>query len=132
MRATAQSARFGGKTIATRSTTSGHTMNTKLATGLFVIAASLLPIAAYSADADTSTTKTFAKDSVITTKVKSELAAATLTRLVHIKVKTNGAGVVTLRGKVKTQEAADKAVSIAQAVSGVTSVENNIKIVAGK
>ena len=107
-------------------------MNTKLATGLFVIAASLLPIAAYSADADTSTTKTFAKDSVITTKVKSELAAAKLSSLVHIKVKTNGAGVVTLRGTVKTQEAADKAVSIAQAVSGVTSVENKIKIVAGK
>ena len=68
----------------------------------------------------------------LTTKVKSELAAAKLSSLVHIKVKTNGAGVVTLRGKVKTQEAADKAVSIAQAVSGVTSVENNIKIVAGK
>jgi hyperosmotically inducible periplasmic protein len=132
MRAAAQSARFAGKTMLTPTTTSGHTMNTKLATGLFVIAASLLPIAGYSADADTPSTKTFAKDSVITTKVKTELAAAKLSSLVHIKVKTNDAGVVTLRGTVKTQEAADKAVSIAQAVSGVTSVENNIKIVAGK
>ena len=107
-------------------------MNTKLATGLFVIAASLLPIAGYSADADTSSPKTFAKHSVITTKVKTELAAEKLTSLVHIKVKTNDAGVVTLSGTVKTQEASDKAASIAQAVSGVTSVENNIKIVAGK
>jgi len=107
-------------------------MNTKLVTGLFVIAASLLPIAAYSADADTSTTKTFAKDSVITTKVKTELAAEKLSSLIHIKVKTDDKGVVTLSGTVKTQDASDKAVSIAQAVTGVTSVENNIKIVAGK
>jgi len=132
MRAAAQSARFVGKTMLTPSTTSGLIMNTKLVTGLFVIAASLLPIAAYSADADTSTTKTFAKDSVITTKVKTELAAEKLSSLIHIKVKTDDKGVVTLSGTVKTQDASDKAVSIAQAVTGVTSVENNIKIVAGK
>ncbi len=107
-------------------------MNTKLATSLFVIAASLLPIAGYTADTVTASPKAYAKDSVITTKVKAELAGEKLSSLLHIKVKTDDKGVVTLSGTVKTQEAADKAVSIAQAVTGVTSVESKIKIVAGK
>jgi hyperosmotically inducible protein len=107
-------------------------MNIKLATSIFVIATSVLPVAGYAADAIASSPKTYAKDSVITTKVKAELAAAKLSSLLHIKVATDDQGVVTLGGTVKTQAAADKAVSITQAVSGVSSVENNIKIVAAK
>jgi len=107
-------------------------MNIKLATSFIVIAALLLPIAGYTADTVTASPKAFAKDSVITTKVKAELAGEKLSSLLHIKVKTDDQGVVTLTGTVKTQDAADKAVSIAQAVTGVTSVENKIKIVAGK
>jgi hyperosmotically inducible periplasmic protein len=48
----------------------------------------------------------------------------------HIKVDTENNGVVTLSGKAKSQEEADKAVSIARAVEGVVSVENNIQIAA--
>ncbi len=107
-------------------------MNTKLVTTCIVAAALMLPIAGYTADSDTdrSSPKAFVKDSVITTKIKAKLAAEKLASAVHIKVDTDNKGAVTLSGKAKSQDEADKAVSIASSIDGVTSVENNIQIVA--
>jgi len=112
----------------------GHTMNTKLAAISIVAGALMLPIAGYTADSDTdrSSPKVFVKDSVITTKIKAELAEEKLSSLVHIKVDTDKNGKVFLSGTAKTQSAADKAVVIARAVKGVTSVDSQIKIVADK
>lgn len=109
-------------------------MNTKLVTSCFLAAALMLPIAGYTADGDTdrSSPKAFVKDSVITTKIKAELAEEKVSSLVHIKVDTDNNGMVALSGTAASQNAADKAVSIAHAVKGVTSVENHIKIVADK
>jgi hyperosmotically inducible protein len=92
------------------------------------------PMASHAADGEGTKAKTkeYVKDSVITTKVKAELAAAKLSSLVKIQVETDNAGVVTLRGTTPSQTAKDKAVSIAQAVKGVTSVDNQIKVVADK
>ena len=97
----------------------------------FVLA---LPLATFAADADgaKSKSKEYVKDSVITTKVKAELGAEKLSSLVKIRVDTDNAGVVTLSGSVASQSAKDKAVSIAQAVKGVASVDDQIKIVADK
>jgi hypothetical protein len=51
-------------------------MNLKLASSCFVAAALLLPVAGYAAGSDRSSATSYAKDSVITSKIKSELAAA--------------------------------------------------------
>ena len=107
-------------------------MNTKLAASCFVAAALLLPIAGYSADSVVQTPKAFVKDSVITTKIKAELAEQKLSSLVHINVDTDNEGRVSLSGTTTSRNAADKAVSIARSVKGVTSVQNTIQIKADK
>ena len=109
-------------------------MNTKLAASCLVAGALMLPIAGHSADGDSdrSSPKAFVKDSVITTKIKAQLAEEKLSSLVRINVDTDNKGMVTLSGTAASQNAADQAVSIARAVKGVTSVQNNIKIKADK
>jgi hyperosmotically inducible protein len=111
-------------------------MNIRLAASLLIAGAFLLPLAGHAADADAaaakSSTKTLVKDSVITTKIKTELAAAKLSSLVHISVDTDSKGEVTLSGTADSSAAVDKAVSIAHGVKGVTSVQNDIKVVPAK
>ncbi len=94
----------------------------------------MLPIAGYTADSDSDRTspKAFVKDSVITAKIKAKLAKQKLSTVLRIKVDTDDKGVVSLSGTAKSQKAVDKAVSIARGVKGVTSVENNIKVVTDK
>lgn len=105
-------------------------MNIKLATGVFVIGSLLAPMATHAEDMDSDRTHpmTFVKDSVITTKIKAKLAAEKMKSLVHIKVDTDSKGMVVLSGKVRTQEEADKAVSIARETEGVTSVTSHIRV----
>ena len=105
-------------------------MNTKLAASFVVVDALMLPIVGFGddADSDRSSPKAYVKDSVITTKIKAELAEEKLSSLVHISVDTDNKGMVTLSGTAASQNAADKAVSIARAVKGVTDVQSNIRI----
>ena len=105
-------------------------MKIQLATACFVISTLLTPVLAQATDGDTdrSHPMTFVKDSVITTKVKAKLAAEKISSLAHIKVDTDAAGAVVLKGKVKTQEQADKAVAIAKGTEGVTSVDSQLHI----
>jgi len=70
----------------------------------------------------------FVKDSVITTKVKSKLAAKHLTTLTKIKVDTDANGMVWLSGHAPTQDAVDMAALIAKDTDGVTSVHNGIAV----
>lgn len=108
-------------------------MNIKLLTTSLLAGALALPIAGHTAtdsDADRSSPKAFVKGSVITTKVKARLAKAKLSSTVHIRVDTGNNGVVSLSGTTRSQAAADKAVAIAWGVKGVTSVENNLEVVA--
>jgi hyperosmotically inducible protein len=104
-------------------------MNTKFVLSIFVAACLSFPVLGYTAQTEAHATKTYVKDSVITSKIKKDLAEEKISSLVHIKVVTDQAGEVTLKGKVATQELADKAVSIAQAVEGVTSVKSELRIV---
>jgi hyperosmotically inducible protein len=105
-------------------------MKIKLATTCFVIGTLLAPVAAYAADSDSDRAHpmTFVKDSIITTKIKAKLADEKISTLKHIKVDTDAKGAVVLRGRVKNQEEADKAVSIARETEGVTSVMSHIRI----
>ena len=91
------------------------------------------PIVAHSTDSDKGTNHsgpvTFVKNSVITTKIKTKLAAKThLGSLKDIKVDTDKNGVVWLSGTAHSQTEVDTAVSIAQNTKGVVEVHNNIKI----
>jgi hyperosmotically inducible periplasmic protein len=105
-------------------------MNYKLATTLFVIGSVLTPVAAYATDSDTDRSKpaTFVKDSVITTKVKTKLAADHPGTMKHVKVDTDRNGVVWMTGTANSQEEIDKAVEIARNTEGVKSVHSDLKV----
>ena len=106
-------------------------MNTRIAVTCLIIGASLAPVASFSADdadADRSNPKAFVKDSAITTKIKSRMAAAHLTSLARIHVDTDANGVVWLSGHARSQDEIDKAVSIAGSTDGVKAVKNHITV----
>jgi osmotically-inducible protein OsmY len=88
----------------------------------------LMLIATFAACASTRThesTGEYVDDSVITTKVKSLLAADDFLKSFQISVETYK-GVVQLSGFVNSQNAVDKAGQIARSVNGVTSVKNDL------
>ncbi|OPX96556.1 MAG: Osmotically-inducible protein Y precursor [Syntrophorhabdus sp. PtaB.Bin006] len=90
----------------------------------------LMVIAAFAACSSTRTresTGEYVDDSVITTKVKSLLAADNFLKSFEISVETYK-GVVQLSGFVNSREAVNKAGQIAQGVNGVRSVKNNLII----
>ena len=72
-----------------------------------------------------SSTGEYVDDSVITTKVKSLLAADDFLKSFEISVETFK-GTVQLSGFVSSQQAVDKAVEIARSVKGVKSVKNDL------
>jgi hyperosmotically inducible protein len=108
-------------------------MKTRFATvstiGL-VVGALLTPLAAYPDDraADRKHPTTFVKDSVITTKVKAKLAEEKISSLTKVHVDTDANGMVLLTGTVNSNAEADKAVSIAKATEGVTSVSSKLTV----
>ena len=67
----------------------------------------------------------YVDDSVITTKVKSQLAADDFLKSFQISVKTYK-GTVQLSGFVSSQQSVDKAGQIARSVKGVKSVKNDL------
>lgn len=88
----------------------------------------LMLIATFAACSSTRThesTGEYVDDSVITTKVKSLLAADDFLKSFQIGVETYK-GVVQLSGFVNSQKAVDKAVEITQSVNGVKSIKNNL------
>jgi hypothetical protein len=95
--------------------------------------ATLAPLAARaSPDPDTATAQpqVETKDSAIKSSIKAQFAADMYNGfgLKQIDVDVNHHGVVSLEGKVASQEAVDRAVSIARATDGVREVKNQLKI----
>ena len=66
-------------------------------------------------------------DTVITTKVKTELMAEPALKSLDVKVETNN-GAVVLSGFVPSQAEADKAVDVARNVKGVSDVKSSLRI----
>ena len=90
----------------------------------------ILLIASFAACASTSKQEgagEYVDDSVITTKVKSQLAADDFLKSFEISVETYK-GIVQLSGFVDSQQAVDKAGEIARSVQGVKSVENDLNV----
>jgi hyperosmotically inducible protein len=105
-------------------------MKTTLAVTYLAVASLLGPVAAIAADAATDPSKpvVYVKDSVITTKIKAELAAKHIDSLGNIHVDTDQNGVVYLSGTAHTQAAVDQAVSMARATEGVKSVHSTLAV----
>ena len=104
-------------------------MKTSLKTSLLAIAVLMGPVvvlAAEDSDSDRSHPSAFVKDSAITTKIKTELAADHLTSVGRIHVDTDMNGIVWLTGSARSQAAIDKAVSIARGTEHVRSVHNDL------
>lgn len=100
-----------------------------LATSVLLVGVLAGPLAyAQDADTDRAHPKAFVKDSVITTKIKSKLAADHITSVGRIRVDTDENGVVWLSGSARSQEAIDHAVSIARETEGVKDVQSTLKV----
>src|SRR5215472_13378669 len=83
---------------------------------------------AQDSDVDRSHPKAFVKDSVITTKVKSKLAAEHITSLGRIRVDTDADGVVYLSGSAHSKDAINRAVEIARDTEGVRGVHSALVV----
>ena len=103
------------------------TLIAALACSLAAIAP-LAAIATPSPDLSSADVPLVIKDSSITSSIKAELASDPFKGLKHIDVDTDDHGVVTLKGKVPTQGAADRAISIARATEGVREVKSALKV----
>src|SRR5512141_2520091 len=104
-------------------------MNRKLATAALLIGALTMPVmglAAGDKDQDRTAPQQWVKDSVITTKIKADMVKDPAVSATSIKVDTDANGVVQLSGTAKSQAEIDKAVQIAQATKGVSTVQNKI------
>lgn len=104
-------------------------MKTSRIAALAVIAALAAPMASFAQDTKPAgSAKVWVKDSVVTTKIKAQLAASKVSSLAMVHVDTDADGWVQLTGKVATQAEKDRAESIAKAVEGVKSVDNQLTV----
>lgn len=105
-------------------------MKLTIATAALAAAGLLAGAAIYAQDADVdrSHPKAFVKDSAITTKIKSKLAADHITSLGRIRVDTDADGMVYLSGSAHTKEAVNRAVEIARDTEGVRGVHSALVV----
>jgi osmotically-inducible protein OsmY len=93
--------------------------------GYFVLVVLMVAFVACASTSKQESTGEYVDDSVITTKVKSLLAADDFLKSFEISVETYK-GTVQLSGFVGSQKAVDKAVEIARSVKGVKAVKNDL------
>jgi osmotically-inducible protein OsmY len=91
----------------------------------FMLLVLVVGLAACASTSKQSGTGEYIDDTVITTKVKSQLAADDFLRSFEISVETYK-GVVQLSGFVDNQATIDRAGEVAGEVQGVVSVKNNL------
>ena len=91
------------------------------------LAATLVSVVGCSSTPQKEGTGEYVDDSVITTKVKAAILNEPMLKVAEINVETFK-GVVQLSGFVSSQAAADKAVALARAVSGVKGVTNDMRL----
>jgi len=95
--------------------------------GCFVLMMLIASLMACASTSKQSGTGEYVDDSVITTKVKTMLAADDFLKSFEISVETYK-GIVQLSGFVDSQKAVDKAGEIASGVGGVKSVKNKLDV----
>lgn len=87
----------------------------------------LLTAVGCASTAKSESTGEYVDDAVITSKVKAAILGESTLKSAEINVETYK-GVVQLSGFVSSQAAASKAVDLARAVKGVSSVKNDMRI----
>jgi hyperosmotically inducible protein len=103
-------------------------MNISKLASLLIAAALVTPLVSQADDKPPGTAKVWVKDSVVTTKIKAQLATSKISSLAKVHVETDANGWVELTGKVATQAEKDRAESISKAVDGVKSVDNQLTV----
>ena len=98
---------------------------TNILIGFLVALMLIATFAACASSPKQESTGEYVDDSVITTKVKSLLAADDFLKSFEIGVETRK-GIVQLSGFVDSQKAVNKAVEITRSVKGVRSVKNSL------
>ena len=93
--------------------------------GYFVLLMLMVAFVACASTSKQESTGEYIDDSVITTKVKSLLAADDFLKSFQISVETYK-GVVQMSGFVDSQKAVDTAGQIARSIKGVISVKNDL------
>jgi len=93
----------------------------------FVLMMVIVGLAACASTSKQSGAGEYVDDSVITTKVKSLLAADDFLKSFEISVETYK-GTVQLSGFVDSQQAINKADEITRSVNGVKSIKNNLNV----
>jgi hyperosmotically inducible protein len=93
---------------------------------LLLVSALMMPLAGIAAEGDSISTKM--EDSVITAKVKAVFAKDKLVSATHVKVETDSNGLVELSGTAKSKAEAERAVTLAKSVKGVTAVKDDIVV----
>jgi osmotically-inducible protein OsmY len=93
----------------------------------FVVLMLIVSLVACASTSRKEGTGEYVDNSVITGKIKSQLAADDFLRSFDISVETYK-GTVRLSGEVDSQGAVDRAGQIARGVDGVRSVENNLRV----
>ena len=104
----------------------------KTAGSIACLAFALNATAQTSASAPSASSETISEhvdDGTITTKAKADLLAAKNVKSTHIHVKTRK-GVVWLTGTVPSADDKSAAGEVVEAVKGVSSVKNHLKVVA--
>jgi len=93
--------------------------------GYFTLVMLMVAFVACASTSKQESTGEYVDDSVITTKVKTLLAADDFLKSFQIGVETYK-GTVQLSGFVNSQKAVDKAIEITRSVQGVKSVKNDL------
>ncbi len=93
----------------------------------FLLALTLLALVGCAGSETTRSTGAYIDDKSISTKVKTQLAADSLTNAMQIQVETYN-GVVQLSGFVDNERTVERAEEIAQNVKGVKEVDNALKV----
>ena len=106
-------------------------MRSKLLLNGFMASALILPLCAFADMQGTvenagQSAKTFIKDSVITAKIKTNLAKENFSSTSDLKVETDAQGYVWLHGSAESDAEAARAVEIARQTEGVTAVKSDI------
>jgi len=104
-------------------------MKNSMAAKFALVLCMLVPVTlVYADDVDQTHPAKVVKDSPITAQINGKLSAGNPDQMRKVIVKTDTNGVVWLSGSTTTQTLIDKAVKIASATPGVTSVNNKIVV----
>ena len=109
-------------------------MKVRIVTAAIAAAAIIGPVAALAdeqgADAQNvdQASKSFVRDSVITTKIKARLAAEHVTSIARIHVDTDANGIVYLSGTAPSQDSIDTAIRLARDTEHVRDVRSEVTV----